>query len=88
MKKKPQSNTAKKKPAPTKDTGAKKQTKEEIEEKERIAEEKVADGEGCLCCFCSCCFKEVIILLYTSYTFFSPARTFLVRTSSMREAKI
>lgn len=48
MKKKPQSNTAKKKPAPTKDMGAKKQTKEEVEEKERIAEEKVADGEGCL----------------------------------------
>jgi len=52
IKKKAQSNvTAKNKPAPAKDTGARKptNTKEELEEKERVlhVQEKAIDGERC-----------------------------------------
>ena len=50
VKKKPQGNTAKKKPAPGKDSGVKKQpdAKAEVEDKERDGEEPAADGKRCL----------------------------------------
>ena len=53
VKKKPQGNTTKKKPAPGKDSGLKKQSnaKAEIEEKERVGEERAADGKGSLILF-------------------------------------
>ena len=49
MKKKPQSNLAKKKPAPTKEAPMKKQTnvQEEADERERVGEEKAVEGEEC-----------------------------------------
>lgn len=50
IKKKAQSNaTAKNKPASAKDTGTKKptNTKEDLEEKERVLQEKAIDGERC-----------------------------------------
>lgn len=48
MKKKPQGSTAKKKPVPTRDTGEEKQSnaKEEVEKREKVGEEKRADGKG------------------------------------------
>lgn len=49
VKKKPSGNSIKKKPAPVKENGEKKQTKakEDIDEKSRIAEEKAGDGKEC-----------------------------------------
>ena len=50
VKRKPQGNTTKKKPAPGKDSGVKKQSnaKAGVEEKERVGEERAVDGKGCL----------------------------------------
>ena len=49
MKKKPSGNSIKKKCAPVKENGEKKQAKakEDIDEKSRIAEEKAGDGKEC-----------------------------------------